>query len=98
ANAHLNLAWAYEGVRLKDGTHRTAEAVVEFEKVLALVKDQPDAVYGMARAFAGELKDLPKAKGFYERYLALAEGAAKEKAAQELQVVEQRIQAGRQGG
>lgn len=94
AAAHLNLAWSYEGMRQKDGSHRTKEAVAEFEKVLSLVKDQPDAVYGIARAYAGELRDLPRAKEFYDRFLPLASGPAKEKAQRELAVLEQRIKAG----
>ncbi len=96
ANAWLNLGWSYEGFRTDDGMHKTKEAVTAFEKVLTLVKDQPDAIYGIGRAYAGELKDLPKAKGFYERYLGLPDSAHKEKAQKELDMLNQRIQAGLQ--
>lgn len=94
AAARLNLAWSYEGTRLPDGTHRTRDAVAEFDKVLAQIPDQPDALYGLARAWAGGLRDLPKAKGFYERYLAVAAGPTREKAQKELTIVQTRIQAG----
>lgn len=96
ATAWLNLGWAYEGFRTPDGMHKTKEAVTAFEKVLSLVKDQPDAIYGIAKAYAGELKDLPKARSFYERYLALADAPLREKAQRELQMVNQRIEAGLQ--
>ena len=52
--------------------------------MLNLVKEQPDAIYGIARACAGELKDLAKAKETFGRFLGLASGEAKEKAQKEL--------------
>lgn len=92
--AYLNLAWSYEGSRQKDGNHRSKDAVAAFEKVLTIVKDHPDAVYGIARAYAGELKDLPKAKEYYDRYLALSDAPSRDKAQKELASLELRIKAG----
>lgn len=94
ANAHLSLAWSYEGERKDDGTHRTAEAVAEFERVLVLVKEHPAALYGVARGYAGELRELQKARGYYERYLALPSIPDGEKVKQELAILDVRIKAG----
>jgi tetratricopeptide (TPR) repeat protein len=94
AEAFVHLGWAYEGTRVPGGAgHRTKEAAAAFEKALSLQEDQPDALHGLARACAGELRDLPKAKAYYQRYLAVIEGPAQAKARAELAVVDERIKA-----
>lgn len=93
--AHLNHAFALEGMRNKDGSHRVKEAVAEYETVLKLRADQPDAIFGQAAAYAGELKDLPKARDLLSKYLGLAgQLAFKDKASALKQVVEAKIAAG----
>ena len=93
AEDFVHLGWAYEGARVPGGGHRTKEAAAAFEKALSLQEDQPDALHGLARACAGELQDLPKAKAYYQRYLAVTEGPAQAKARAELAVVDERLKA-----
>lgn len=93
AEAFLRLGWAYEGARREDGGHRVKEAAGAFEKALALRRDMPEALYGLARACAGELRDLPRAAAIYRRLLALGRGPLQQKAAAEIAAVEQRMKA-----
>lgn len=96
AEAFLHLGWAYEGARREDGGHRVREAAAAFEKALSLKGDLPEAIHGLARACAGDLKDLPRAAQYYRRLLASAPEPLQRKAAAELASVEQRLKA--QGG
>lgn len=96
AEAFLHLGWAYEGARREDGGHLVREAAAAFEKALSLKGDLPEALHGLARACAGDLKDLPRAAQYYRLLLASAPGPLQRKAAAELAAVEQRLKA--QGG
>ena len=94
-DAHLDHAFALEGLRNKDGTHRVKDALAEYEAVLKLRPEHPDAVFGEASAYAGELKDLNKANDLLSKYLQLS-GALpqKDKATQLQTVVKAKLAAG----
>jgi Flp pilus assembly protein TadD len=67
---HLGSAWALEGEK------KPKEAATEFDRVLALRPDQPDAVFGLALSYK-TTKDLAKSKSMLEKYLALADAPKK---------------------
>ena len=52
---HLGDAWALEGLK------KPKEAIAEYDRVMAIRADQPDAVYGEALGYK-DLKQIDKAK------------------------------------